>query len=143
MQSLTFAQLNHGWNAEPNSPVPIVECDGTTVRLSFFLNPFQFEAGGEEVAQLTFTGARHWRLGPTNDEGWRRGQCRYAGIAPAWGEFYEIVGDDPIRSAPLDWMRTITGGWDGRHFLFYLRDETFECIAHAWTFQRGLSRAAS
>jgi hypothetical protein len=33
---------------------------------------------------LTFTGARQWRLGPTNDEGWYRGQCRYVGIAPKW-----------------------------------------------------------
>ncbi len=141
MSEPTFIHLNHGWNAEPNAPDPVVEAEGTIVRLSFFLNPFQFEAGEEEVGQLTFTGARQWRLGPTNDEGWYRGQCRYVGIAPKWGEFYEIIGDDPLRSAPLDWMKTIAGEWDGRHFLFYLRDETFECIADEWSLQRGLARA--
>jgi hypothetical protein len=140
MSSHSFKQLNYGWNAEPNSPQPVVEVEGSTVRLSFFLNPFQFEAGEEEVAQLIFTGARQWRLGATNDEGWYLGQCRYTGIAPKWGEFYEIVGDDPLRSEPLGWMRTVTGAWDGRHFLFYLRDETFECIADDWSLQRGLSR---
>jgi hypothetical protein len=57
------------------------------------------------------------------------------------GEFYEIIGDDPLKSAPLDWMRTVAGGWDGRHFLFYLRDETFECIADEWSLQRGFVRA--
>jgi len=140
MSDPTFNQLNHGWNAEPNSPEPVVEVEGTTARLSFFLNPFQFEAGEEEVALLIFTGTRQWRLGATNDEGWYRGQCRYSSIAPKWGEFYEIVGDDPLRSAPLGWLRTVTGGWDGRHFLFYLRDETFECIAD-WSLQRGFSSA--
>lgn len=141
MSDPTFNQLNHGWNAEPNSPGPVVEVEGATARLSFFLNSFQFEAGEEEVALLTFTGTRQWRLGATNDEGWYRGQCRYSGIAPKWGEFYEIVGDDPLRSAPLGWLRTAAEGWDGRHFLFYLRDETFECIADEWSLQRGLSRA--
>ena len=140
MQTTTFAQLNDGWNADPNSPSPLVEIADTTLRLSFFLTPYLFEAGDEEVAQLTFTGTRRWRLGPTNDEGWYRGQCRYTGKAPAWGEFYEIGGDDPLGLMPTDWLRTIASDRDGRHFLFYLRDETFECYADDWSFQRGLTR---
>lgn len=140
MHSPTFNQLNHGWNAEPNAPDPVVEVQGTTARLSFFLNPYQYQAGADEVAELTFTGTAKWRLGPTNDEGWHRGQCRYSGVAPRWGHLYEILGEDAVRSAPLDWQSVPSGGSNGRHFLFYLRDETFECMADEWTLQRGLSR---
>lgn len=140
MSGPTFNQLNHGWNAEPNAPDPIVEVQGTTARLSFLLNPFQFHADAEEVAELTFIGTYQWRLGPTNDEGWYRGQCRYSGVAPKWGYFYEILGEDALRSAPLDWQRVPGCGSVGRHFLFYLRDETFECLADEWTFRRGLWR---
>ena len=140
MQPLTFEQLNKGWNAEPNAPHPIVTVEGWGVRLTFFLNPFRFEAGEDEVGQLTFERSSLWRLGATNDEGWYRGQCRYTGAAPAWGEFYEIHGDDPLRLAPTDWKRTPIAGSAGRHFLFYLRDETFECLAEDWSLARGLSR---
>lgn len=143
MQTTTFTQLNHGWNAEPNSPGPLVEITSTTLRLSFFLTPFLFEACEEEVAQLTFTGVRRWRLGPTNDEGWYRGQCRYGPLVPAWGEFYEIGGDDPLRDQQYDWMETIARPPGGRHFLFYFRDETFECLADDWVMERGLTRATS
>lgn len=143
MQTTTFTQLNHGWNAEPNSPGPLVEITATTLRLSFFLTPFLFEAGDEEVAQLTFSGVRRWRLGPTNDEGWYRGQCRYGSLAPAWGEFYEIGGDDPLREQQYDWMETVARDQGGRHFLFYFRDDTFECLADDWVMERGLTRAIS
>ena len=140
MQIPIFEHLNTGWNAEPNAPDPVVAAVGTVVRLSFFLNPFIFDAGEDEVGQLTFTDTSLWRLGATNDEGWYRGQCRYSGIAPAWGEFYEIHGDDPLRLAPTDWEKTPNAEPVERHFLFYLRDETFECLAGNWSLKRGLSR---
>ncbi|MBU3972721.1 MAG: hypothetical protein KKE42_02845, partial [Alphaproteobacteria bacterium] len=89
--------------------------------------------GAEAV--LTFAGCTRWRLGLTNDHGWFGGQCRYSGIAPAWGEFYEIVDDDPVRDAPDDWRVEGSDKPSGRHFLFYLRDETFECMADDWRFE--------
>ena len=64
------------------------------------------------------------------------GQCRYAGKAPAWGEFYEILGDDPARDSPDDWRVVGPDRPTLRHFLFYLRDETFECMANDWRFTR-------
>ena len=41
--SVTFVQLNHGWNAEPNAPSPEVIVQGNDVLLTFFVNAFQFE----------------------------------------------------------------------------------------------------
>jgi len=130
-----FKQLNQGWNAEPNAPAPVVRLDGSDVVLRFFVNPFKFKQfEEEEVGILRFHGCLRYRLGPTNDEGWYRGQCRYSRTAPAWGEFYELTGDDPKRDEPADWVRMGKSPDSARHFLFYLRDDTFECIASDWSF---------
>jgi hypothetical protein len=138
MADLSFLRLNDGWNAEPNAPVPEVRVEGTTVFLSFFLNPWEFQGAPDEKGVLAFPQCSQWRLGPTNDEGWYRGQCRYSGIAPAWGEFYELVGEDPLANLPQDWRQVGPSSEAERHYLFYLRDETFECFAPSWSFTRTL-----
>lgn len=131
----TFKRLNLAWNAEPNGPEPIVRRDGSDVVLQFSLNAHRFEQFEEEdVGILRFHGCARYRLGPTNDEGWYLGQCRYSGSAPAWGEFYELVGEDPLRDRPTDWVMIDPASTSSRHFLFYLRDNTFECIAADWSF---------
>ena len=103
MANPTFVRLNDGWNAEPNAPDPRVVAGASTVSLSFLLNPWAYKADEEEVGILSFGDCRSWRLGATNDEGWYSGQCRYSAIAPAWGEFYEIVGPDLVAEQPDDW----------------------------------------
>ncbi|BFM38225.1 hypothetical protein [Synechocystis sp. LKSZ1] len=128
-----FRQLNSGWNAEPNVPDPAVQVDGRDVLLTFLANPFQFPRFTEQQRlRLRFKGARKYRLGPTNDEGWYRGQCRFSGKAPAWGEFYEISGDLELDRCPNDWHMLEDTRPLGRNFLFYLRDNTFECEADDW-----------
>lgn len=89
-----------------------------------------------ERGTLRFTGCSSYRLDGTNDEGWYRGQCRYTMIAPEWGEFYELVGDDPLRDQPTDWI-AVGSSQQSRHFLFYFRDDTFECIADDWMIEPG------
>lgn len=127
-----FLQLNVGWNAEPNAPEPRVAPSGHDILLTFDLNAFVYKQFSEgERGTLRFTNCSRYRLGSTNDEGWYRGQCRYSTIAPCWGEFYELVGDDPLKDQPDDW-RAAGGSGASRHFLFYFRDETFECFAEDW-----------
>jgi hypothetical protein len=129
--SPTFVQLNHGWNAEPNAPNPEARPEGDDVVLQFAMNPFQFPDFREgEKGFLRFLDCTRYRLGPTNDEGWYLGQCRFSKIAPSWGEFYAIFGGPRSVEGPDDWV--ITKGNSGAkrtHFLFYFRDETFECAA--------------
>jgi hypothetical protein len=134
--SPSFVRLNFDWNAEPNAPEAKVDVAGATVVLRFVLNPWLYQQFVEEQrGSLTFAECRRWRLGSTNDEGWFMGRCRYSGIAPEWGEFYEIVGDDLKRDVPLDWHRTGPDKPGARHFLFYLKDSTFECLAMDWSFK--------
>jgi hypothetical protein len=131
-----FKRLNEGWNADPNVPDGKVAVSGDMVRLSFFLNPYEFDAFEGEMGALAFEHCSMWRLGPTNDEGWYMGQCRYSRTAPAWGEFYELSGEDDQRLTPADWHQFVPTPLNRRHFLFYLRDNTFECFAADWRFER-------
>lgn len=132
-----FKQLNDGWNAYPNGSDSAAESVGDLLTFRFELNPFMFEDVEEgDEAILIFSKCSRWRLGKTNDEGWFRGQCRYSGVAPSWGEFYEIIGDDAVRDVPDDWRVIGADVSSGRHFLFYLKDETFECMADDWRFER-------
>lgn len=136
MSDVTFIHLNPDWNAEPNAPDSRVRVVGDKVELSFDLNPWAYTAEEGERATLLFSVVSKWRLGSTNDEGWYRGQCRYSSIAPAWGEFYELTGNDALRDRPYDWHFINRPSEDSRHFLFYLRDNTFECLAKEWSLRR-------
>jgi hypothetical protein len=137
MADVTFKRLNEGWNAEPNAPDPHVTVSGSMVRLTFFLNPWAYKAGEDEKGRLTFEHCSIWRLGSTNDEGWYSGQCRYSKVAPSWGEFYELLGEDELRLDATGWRELAQLTPEQRHFLFYLRDQTFECFASEWKFERG------
>ena len=128
--TLSFLRLNIGWNAEPNAPDPQVEVQGDDIILAFYMNAFQFpEFAEEERGYLRFVNCARYRIGPTNDEGWYRGQCRFSKIAPDWGEFYEVSGDPKSCEGPTGWHVLSTDTSERHHFLFYLRDETFECLA--------------
>ncbi len=130
-----FMKLNIDWNADPNVPSPDVIPDSSSIRLRFYLNPWIHVARRDQKGTVTFANCSRWRLGPTNDEGWYRGQCRYSGVAPGGGEFYELTGDDDHRDDPPDWVCSNAPSLGQRHFLFYFRDETFECFSADWHYQ--------
>jgi len=135
MSVLTFKQLNFGWNAEPNAPFPRVSKYDTDILLQFFLNSSQFPQFREnENGALRFSKAAKFRVGATNDEGWYLGQCRYSHLVPRWGQFYELIGSDPVCDDPDDWEVIALPDAAKRHFLFYLRDDTFEVFADDWSF---------
>jgi hypothetical protein len=133
--STTFRKLNRDWNAEPNAPEPSVRVDGRDLILSFEPNGFVFPHYEKvKLIELTFTDCARYRLGPTNDEGWYRGQCRFSKLAPKWGEFYEVEGDLRLSKVPDEWTELPAEPTSRhRHYLFYFRDDTFECDATGWT----------
>lgn len=135
MNALKFLRLNSDWNAEPNDPDPKVVTEGTTLRVAFYLNPFAHEATDGEVGILSFRGCSRWRWDSTNDQAWYSGEGRFAKEAPAWGEFYELVGDDATPD-DMEWQVIAPDEKRARHFLFYFRDETLECVAADWSIER-------
>ena len=136
MTETTFTKLNDGWNAEPNAPHPHVRRRNADLVLEFYMNPWQFpEYNEEDIGILTLTNCWRYRLGDTNDEGWYRGQCRFGKRAPRWGEFYEVEGDLLLDRGTPDWHVVRRPTESSRHFLFYFRDETFECDADDWSLE--------
>jgi len=131
-----FKKLNDSWNAEPNVPNPRTEIQGEDVLLRFVVNPFIFhEFEREDVGILRFRRAERYRLGSPDDVGWYRGRCRFSKLLPRWGEFYEVQGEPALMELPTDWHVLGPHSDDSRHFLFYFRDDTFECVAEQCTIE--------
>lgn len=135
MRTLEFIRLNEDWNAEPNAPSVDVRFNGNTAELKFLLNPWRHEAGIGEAATIRFTHCSRWDWDATNDHAWFAGEGRYARQAPAWGQFYEVVGEEKLGGS-IDWEVIAAEAADARHFLFYFRDETLEFIAADWSITR-------
>ena len=130
-----FVRLNGDWNAEPNVPEPRVVVTGADLRLTFYFNAFQFPHFEEgDIGQLRFKNCWRYRLGPPNDEGWMRGQSRFSAPPHEWGHFYEVRGD-VLEESEDDWQLLAEPVSESKHFLFYFRDETFECDAHEWSLE--------
>ena len=137
-----FHQLNEGWNAEPYVPSPAIEIQAQDLVLKFYVNAFQFPQFEEgEFGALRFVRCARYRLGPTNDDGWYSGICRYSKLAPEWGEFFIVQGDKELLDAPQDWQVVTPTSASGRHFLFYFRDNTFECVAEHCMIEPGADNA--
>lgn len=133
--TLTFHRLNSDWNADPNDPDPKAVLAGATLRVAFYLNSFAYDAVEGEIGILSFPGCSRWRWDSTNDHGWYSGEGRFAKEAPAWGEFYELVGDETALNE-FEWQVIAPDNESARHFLFYFRDEAIECFAADWSIER-------
>ncbi len=132
--STTFHQLNNSWNAEPNAPDPKVEWRDTDLRLTFWMNAFRFpDYNEDDIGEIIFKDCSRYRIGILNDEGWYRKQGRFTGVHHRWGEFYEVRGDLRLDAVPNDWSIRTPDVAGRNHYLFYFRDEDFECDARDWT----------
>lgn len=107
------------------------------VIVRFRLNPFQckeFSDGDEGL--LTFRNCCQYRFGAPNDEGfYQYGQSRFKRYGIPWGEFYLLEDSGWEKEFP-DLVQA--GGQptkNSRHYLFYFRDDTFECIAESYDFK--------
>jgi hypothetical protein len=135
-----FVKHNNGWDAEPNAPMPSVELlEGVpAIKLSFYLNSFIYDDVDEEdKGILEFYNCYQYRIGATNDEGFYRGQCRFYKSGIEWGHFYNIIESTWRKDFPSDKIiveNTLVDSPNLNHYLFYFRDETFECIAESYNF---------
>lgn len=146
-------QLGQGWVADPNAPEPQVSVEASSANVRFrsyrvvddkkptgilrVLGLFSKPSSKFEGTRgtLRFAGCSRWRWDSTNDHEWYKadGHGRYSGVAPRWGEFYELIGPDPDRDA-VSWEKIGADTASSRHFLYYFRDETLEFMAEDWSF---------
>lgn len=130
----TFNHLNATWNAHPNDASLKVEQNGQTLQAHMRPNPYIYREY-ENIPAITicFEDCKRYRVTSVNDHGWYAGQCRFSGLAPSWGEFYEIFGDTRDDMDPTPWITMEGSGM--RHFHFYLRDQTLEVKAQGWSLE--------
>ena len=129
---MKYIKLNKNWNAQPNVPQPHVTTTDEGIDLTFFLNPLPFQHIDEDdKGTLKFLDVYAYRLGATGEEGYNRGEFRYKNAQLPWGEFYELLGSNWKNDFPDD-KQVINEQANKsklRHFIFFLKEETFECLA--------------
>jgi hypothetical protein len=133
---MKHSKLNTNWNADPNAPEPHLEVHGDNVRIEFFLNPFIFDHIEEnDKGELIFKRCYKYSFNTCNDEGYYRGEYRYDNKELPWGEFYEIKHDWENDFHPEYVILNYDLNKSGlRHFIFFFRDNTLECIAKDFEF---------
>lgn len=131
-----FEKLNRGWDAKAGAPEPTVQMGESGLTLTFFLSS-SLNPGIRDYdrGEIFFPKCWRYRLGYPNDEGWYKGHCRFRCWAPDWGDFYEVTGD-LLDGGANDWVLPAAIRPEvSKHFLFYFKDETFECDADGWSFR--------
>lgn len=131
---ISFEKINIGWNADPNAPELNVTVNGADVMIEFYLNAFVYKAFSEgNKASITFHNCYLYRCGSPNDEGFFiHNESRYKKYGIDWGEFYLVHKSDWQENFP-DPIQVGVFHDDLQHYLFYFRDETFECIASSYS----------
>ena len=97
--------------------------------MTIFLNYYVFDNFKEgDKAKIIFQNCSKYSLNTCNDEGYYYGQYRTNPNELPWGEFYEIK-DGLNREFPEPITELSNDNNDKRHFIFFFKDETFECLA--------------
>jgi hypothetical protein len=132
---MEYEKLNTNWNADPNSPDPIVWVNDGDLIVDFFLNHFVFDQFQEgDRARIIFKDCSKYSLNHCNDEGYYRGQYRTNPNELPWGEFYEITkGFDRDFPEPVEVLNEIR--LSNRHYIFFFRDNTLELLAENYKFK--------
>jgi len=122
-------QITKNWNADPVSPEIELKVDGIDLIMDIYLNHFQFDKYQEgDKVKIRFKNCAEYSLNTCNDEGFYYGQYRIKPTELEWGEFYEIKsGLDKILPNPIEKIQNSNS--DRKHFIFFFKDETFECLA--------------
>lgn len=138
---MQFIKLNNNWDAEPNAPMPKIAVNNTSsmTTLSFYLNwQIHADVREDDKGVLEFNNCFLYRLEPTNDEGFYRGKCRFSKTGIKWGDFYQVIDSNWRNDFPND-KKVVADNLENyidlKHYLFYFRDETFECIADSYKFR--------
>ena len=135
---VNFIIINKGSNAEPNSPMPTIRIEGRTVILSFYLNAFIYDDYEEDdIGILEFYNCRQYRIGSPNEDGFYiYNQSRYKKYGIRWGEFYLVQNSDWQDNFPQPIYIDASLKKDIlNHYLFYFKDETFECVSETYSFK--------
>ena len=128
-RKIDYIQITKDWNADPVSPEIKLKVDGIDLIMDIYLNHFQFDKYQEgDKVKIRFKNCAEYSLNTCNDEGFYYGQYRIKPTELEWGEFYEIKSRLD-RKLPNSIKKIQNDNLDRKHFIFFFKDETFECLA--------------
>ena len=145
--SLIFQKINNGYESDPNDSDPIVSVHNNDLTLLFNLNCIsytQFTRG--QKGKIVFNDCLMFRVGDPNDEGFyidpknpsKRNDStwNYTDFPDLkMYNFYCVENSDwqdtfgPHAFTNKDLSRETENHGDYKHYLFMMKDATFECIA--------------
>ncbi len=131
-RKIDYLKITSDWNADPVSPEIELQIGEDNLTMEIFLNHLIFEDFEEgDKAKITFENCSVYSLNDCNDEGYYYGQYRTNPSELPWGEFYEIKsGLDRKFPNPITELKR--GLENQRHFIFFFKDKTFECLASSY-----------
>jgi len=126
---IEYIHISNDWNADPVEPKIVLEVDGSNLIMDIYLNHYVFEEFEEgDKVKIEFSNCSKYSLNKCNDEGYYYGQYRTNPNELPWGEFYEIKNG--VNTDFPEPIISIASNIKGeRHFIFFFKDETFECLA--------------
>lgn len=127
--SIDFKKISTDWNADPVSPEVDLQVEDNDLIMDVFLNYFAFtEFKHGDKVKIRFLDCSEYSLNTCNDEGYYYGQYRIKQSELPWGEFYELKsGVDRVLPEPV--IRIQKDFKDKKHYIFFFKDATFECLA--------------
>lgn len=127
---IDFVKISDNWNADPVSPEVNLQIVEEDLVMDVFLNYFAFDNYSKgDKAKIVFINCSKYSLNTNNDEGYYLGQYRTNPSELPWGEFYEIKGG--LNSSFPEPVVELSNDLNNkRHFIFFFKDETFECLAN-------------
>jgi hypothetical protein len=133
-----YIKLNKNWNADPTKPEPVVSVDQNTVELNFYLNPLLFPHIDEgDKGIIRFNDVHAYKLETITEEEYVKGQFRFKNEALPWGKLYELPNSGWRNDFPEDKVvvNESLKATKLKHFIFFLPDHIFECIAAEYRFE--------
>lgn len=139
MAQIDYVQITTDWNAHPVSPEIQLQIKGSNLLMSIFVNACVFEGFKDgDKANVLFRNCSKYSLNRCNDEGYYYRQYRTNQSELPWGEFYEIkAGLNRDFPEPVVQLKVDTS--NKRHFIFFFKDEIFECLTDDYEIEFSLS----
>lgn len=123
IKEIGFIQISTNWDADSVNPQVNLQIDRADLIMDIYT---KFTEGNK--VKIKFNNCAEYSLNTCNDEGYYYGQYRTNPTNLPWGEFYEIIsGLD--RNYPEPIIKIQADKTNKRHFIFFFKDETFECLA--------------
>ncbi|AEA45787.1 hypothetical protein [Fluviicola taffensis] len=135
---MKYTKLNKNWNVAQSETEPEISVEEIGLGFRFHLNHLQFPHIDEgDKGILKFQEVYAYNLEPINQEEYEQGKFRFKNEELPWGKFYELPNSSWRKDFSADKVvvNNSLKATKLKHFIFFLPNHIFECIAGEYRFQ--------